>query len=346
MNNINFALRQILKNPGFAAIAVLTLALGIGATTALFSVARAVVLDPFPFPSSDRIVYVRSNPGQPLSSPDFKDIREQNQSFEEFGVYTPERLNFGAGKPESLYGIRCTASALRTFGMQPALGRWLTESDEQEGASPVAVISHSLWIRSLGGDPGIIGKTLRLDGRDTTVVGVMPLEFEFPSPWYKGHDYELWRPLILVGGSRGGHWLLGVARVKEGVSVAAADAEIKAIGARLTAAYPDTNSNKPLIVRSLWDELLIETASRMKILFGAVCLLLLVACTNVASMLLARGSQRQGEFGVRLALGLARRKLVRLVLTESLLLGLLGSALGVGIAFWGAAAFRQLIPPT
>ncbi len=344
MNNFKFAIRQMLKNPGFTIVAVLTLAIGIGATGALFSVAKALVLDPFPFPDSDRIVYVRSNPGQPLSTPDFRDIREQSKSFEEFGVYRHERLNFGAEKPEPLYAVQCTASALRTFGMQPILGRWLNESDEQPGAAPVAIISNSLWTRSFASDPGIVGRTIRLNSRETTVVGVMPKEFEFPSPWYRGHDFEIWVPLILDEGSRGSHWLLAVGRLKKGVTVAAADAEIKTIGRRLTQAYPDTNSNKPLLVQSMWEELLHNTASRMKTLFGAVCMLLLVACTNVASMMLARGARRQSEFGVRLALGVSQKGMLRLLLTESLLLGLLGSAIGILFAFGGAATFRHLIP--
>jgi putative ABC transport system permease protein len=349
--DFRYSLRQLWKNPGFTAMAVLTLALGIGATTSLFSVLKALVLDPFPFDHAERIVYVRSNPGQPLSVPDFKDIRDQSKSFDEIGVYTPERLNFGAEKPESLYGIRCTAGVLRTLGMAPALGRLLGEDDEVAGANPVVVISHSLWTLSFSSDPAIIGRQIRLDGTLTTVVGVMPADFEFPSPWYQGHDYEVWVPLGLsptqnpLNQNRDDYWLLCVGRLKEGSTIAGADAEVKAVGARLAKEYPNTNLRIPFLVHSMWDEVGTNTASRMRTLFGAVSLLLLVACVNAASMLLARGTRRQDEFGVRLALGVSQGSLVRMLLTETLLLSLLGSAVGILMAYGGAALFRSLIPP-
>ena len=343
--DLRYALRQLWKSPGFAVMVVLTLGLGIGATTSLFSVLKALVLDPFPFDHSERIVYVRSNPGQPLSPPDFKDIRDQSKSFDEIGVYTPERLNFGTEKPESLYAIRCTAGVLRTLGMAPALGRSLNADDEAPGANPVAVISHSLWNRSFSSDPAIVGRQIRLNGTPTTVVGVMPSDFEFPSPWYRGHDFEVWIPLTLSPEQgRGSHWLLCMGRLKEGTTVAGADAEIKAIGARLAEEYPDSNLHKPFLVHSMWDEVGTNTASRMRTLLGAVSLLLLVACVNAASMLLARGTRRQDEFGVRLALGVSQGALIRMLLTETVVLSLLGSIIGISLAFGGAALFRSLIP--
>ncbi|MEJ2147442.1 MAG: ABC transporter permease [Acidobacteriota bacterium] len=349
--DFRYALRQLWKNPGFTAMAVLTLALGIGATTSLFSVLKALVLDPFPFDHAERIVYIRSNPGQPLSVPDFKDVRDQSKSYDEIGVYRPERLNFGAEKPESLYAIQCTAGVLRTLGMAPVLGRPLNAEDEAPGAHPVAVISHSLWTRSFSSDPTIIGRQIRLNGTPTTVVGVMPPDFEFPSPWYQGHDYEVWVPLSLSPSqsrrnqSRGSHWLLCVGRLKEGTTIGRADAEVKAIGARLAKEYPDTNLHIPFLVHSMWNEVGTNTASRMRTLLGAVSLLLLVACVNVASMLLARGTRRQDEFGVRLALGVSQGSLVRMLLTETLLLSLFGSIVGILLAYGGAALFRSLIPP-
>ncbi|MFZ0429891.1 MAG: ABC transporter permease [Acidobacteriota bacterium] len=349
--DFRYALRQLWKNPGFTAMAVLTLALAIGATTSLFSVLKALVLDPFPFDHAERIAYVRSNPGQPLSTPDFKDIRDQSRSFDGIGVYRPERLNFGTEKPESLYAIQCTAGVLRTLGMEPALGRSLKEEDEAPGANPVAVISHSLWTRSFSSDPAILGRQMRLNGTPTTVVGVMPADFEFPSPWYRGHDYEVWVPLGLSPAQnrrnqvRGAHWLLCVGRLKAGSTLAGADAEVKAIGARLAKEYPDTNLHKPFLVHSMWDEVGTNTASRMRTLLGAVSLLLLVACVNVASMLLARGTRRQDEFGVRLALGVSQGSLVRMLLTETVVLSLLGSVFGILLAYGGVALFRSLIPP-
>jgi putative ABC transport system permease protein len=305
LNDIKYAFRQSRKSPCFTLVAVLTLGLGIGATTSLFSVFNALVLDPFPYPESDRIVYVWSGQSWSLSALDYFDIKEQMTSLADMGVYQPARLNFGDEKPESLYAVHCTSSILHVLGMHPMLGRLLIESDDHPGAEPVAVISHALWRRSFAADPQVIGKTMKLNGQETTIVGVMTADFEFSSPWYRGQEYELWTPFTydIKERGRGNYWLLGIARLKSGVTVQAADAEIKAIGARLTKAYPDTNTGKEMLVVSLLDQMTSNTASRMRMFLGAVTLLLLVACANVASMLLARGTQRQDEFSVRLAIG-------------------------------------------
>lgn len=349
LSDLRFAFRQLIKSPGFTSMAVLTLALGVGASTALFSVLHALVLDPFPYPHPEQIVYVRSNTGQPLSYPDFKNIQEQNRSFAEFGVYRPSRVNFGAEKVESLASIQCTEGVLHALDMKPALGRWLVESDLLPKAAPVAVISHALWLRSFQGEPNIIGRVIRLDGRSTEVVGVMPARFEFSSPWFHGKDFAVWSPLQVddeARQSRGTHWLLGLARLKPGIPVSAANSEIKAIGTQLAREYPDTNTHKPFLVRSLAEEISRDTHSSMRPLGIAVALLLLVACTNIAGLLLARGTHREAEFRVRMALGASRSVLVRQLLTEALLLGALGSAAGVLLASWGVVALRQLIPAT
>ncbi len=347
LRDTKYAFRQLRKKPCFTLVAVLTLGLGIGATTSLFSVFNALVLDPFPYPESDRIVHVWSGQSWSLSALDYFDIKEQMTSFTDMGVYQAERLNFGVEKPESLYAVRCTSGVLRVLGMYPILGRLLIDSDEQLGAEPVAVISHGLWTRSFAADPQVIGKTMKLNGQETTIVGVMPADFEFSSPWYRGQEYELWTPFTfdIKKRGRGNYWLLGVARLKSGVTVKAADAEIKTIGARLTQAHPDTNTNKTMLVVSLRDQMTRNTASKMRMFIGAVTLLLLVACANVASMLLARGTQRQDEFSVRLALGASRCTLARLLLAETLLLGLFGSVAGLLFALWGTTVLRSLIPP-
>ena len=346
-SDIKYGFRQLRKSPGFTLVAVLTLGLGIGATASIFSVFNALVLDPFPYPESDRIVYVWNQQGWPLSALDYLDIKEQMTSFTDIGVYSPERINFGAEKPESLYGVRCTAGALHALGMHPVSGRLLNDSDDKPGAEPVAVISHDLWTRSFAADPQIVGQTIKLNGQETTVVGVMPADFEFSSPWYRGQEYELWTPFTfdIKERGRGNHWLLGLARLKAGVSVEAADAEIKTIGARLSKTYPNTNTNKPFLVVSLQEQMTRRASSSMRILFSAVALLLLVACANVASMLLARGTQRQDEFSVRLALGASRPAVMRLLLSETIILGLLGSIAGIIFTFWGMVTLRNLIPP-
>jgi putative ABC transport system permease protein len=350
MNNligdIKYAFRQLCKSPGFTVVAVLTLGLGIGAATSLFSVFDALVLDPFPYPESDRIVYVWSGRNWSLSALDYFDIKEQMTSLADLGVYQGERLNFCGDKPESIHGICCTSGVLRALGMHPVMGRLFNDLDDQPGAEPVAVISHTLWTRSFSADPQVIGKTMKLNGTDTTIAGVMPADFEFSSPWNSGQEYELWTPFTfdIKERGRGNYWLLGIARLKPGVSVKAADAEIKTIGARLAKAYPDTNTNKNMLVVSLRDQMTGNTASRMCMLLGAVSLLLLVACANVASMLLARGTQRHDEFSVRLALGASRMAVARLLLIETVLLGLLGSVAGIIFALWGTTALRNLIP--
>jgi predicted permease len=347
VQDIRYGSRRLRKSPGFTAVAVITLALGIGASAAIFSAIKALLLDPLPYPNSDRIVHVwSSEPRQPLSVPDFLDIREQDKSFAEIGAYLPQRFNLGGDNPESLYGVSCTAGVLRTLGVQPVLGRWPDETDEQPGASPVVVISHGLWLRSFAGDPGVVGRTIRLNGQRVTVVGIMPASFEFQSPWYDGHEYELWAPLVLDrnGSSRSNHFLAGIGRLKPGVTLETAAAELKAIGARLAEAYPESNQHKPFLIRSLLEQMTLGPATGLWTLMGAVALVLLVACANVASMLLARGARRQAEFGVRIALGATRGQVIRLLLSESALLAALAGTAGVLLAVWYTALLQTLVP--
>ena len=346
MQDLRFSLRNLAKSRGFAAVAILTLAVGIGAATAMFSALRALVVEPFSYPRADRLVMVWSGDGWPLSSPDYFDIHEQATSFAEFGVYSPRRVNLGGENAQSVPSVICTPEVLRAFGMPPVLGRFLTPADGDKGAPPVAVISYRLWQQSFAGDPGLVGRTIRLNGGNVTVIGIMPASFEFVGPWMRTETCQVWLPLQIKrgDGDRGSHWICGIARLKDGVSVGAADAEIKAIGKRLTAAYPDTNSKKHLLVRSLHDEMTRYVGSRVWMLFGAVALVLLVACANVASMLLARNARRQGEFGVRIALGATRGHLIRLALTESLLLALAGALAGLIVAYFGIHALQMIAP--
>jgi len=349
IRDLQFSLRMLRKNPGFTALAVLTLGLGIGAVTTMFGVHDALFLNPFPYPDADRIAYVWSRceakSTQPLSVPDFQDILEQNTSFSEIGAYSQMCYNLGLDNPVSIYGVRCTAGVLRTFGMKPSLGRFLEEADEKQGAAPVAVISYSLWSRFFASDPKTLGRTIRLDGIDTTIVGIMPADFEFSSAWYDGHDFELWTPLSFGSTplGRDSHWMLGIGRLKDGVTMEAADAEIKTIGARLAKEHPDTNLHKPFVVRSFRQQTTENIGSGTKFIFGTVWALLLVACANVASLLLARGNRRQGEFGARLALGGTRWDIIRLMLSESLILALLGGVVGIILADWGLVMMRHII---
>jgi predicted permease len=346
LSNVRLALRNLAKSRAFSIVAILTLAVGIGATTAMFSALRAMVLKPYSYPRADRLVHLWSNDGQPLSSPDYFDILDQATSFADLGVYSPQAANLGGEKAQAVRSVSCTPGVLRAFAVAPALGRWFEPADEEKGAPPVAVLSHALWQQSFSGDRGLIGRRVRINGGDVTVVGVMPASFEFASPWMRTETCQLWLPLQLQRGQgdRGSHWICAVGRLKDGVSVSAADAEIKAIGARLKAAYPETNAQKPFLVRSLHEEMTRYTASRVWMLFGAVALVLLVACANVASMLLARNARRQGEFGVRIALGATRGHIIRLALSESLLLALGGAIAGLGLAFCGVRVLQTIAP--
>ncbi|MFT3828529.1 MAG: ABC transporter permease [Opitutaceae bacterium] len=343
LSDLRFACRQLRQAPGFALVATLTLALGIGATSIMFSLAKALVLDPFPYPQPEQVVFMWSNPGQPLSSSDFIDLREQATCFSDFGVYRQDRLNLGGEHPAPVYAAPSTAGVLRALGIAPALGR-LFNDEEVQADAPVAVISDALWHRVFGGDAAALGRSLRLDGREFTVVGILPSHFEFISPWHDGHDRELWIPLTFSKPSRQNHSLLGLGRLKPGISREAAEGEIKAIGRDLAAKYPDSNSRKPFLLRSLSSQMTERTGAPTLVLFGAVTLLLLVACANVAGLLLARATRRQGEFGVRLALGGSRRHILRLVFAEGLLLAAGSAAIGLLAAVWGLDLLRHALP--
>lgn len=347
LTDLRLAFRQLAKSRGFALIAVLTLAIGIGASTAMFSTLRALVVHPFDYPDSTEIVQVWSADSWPLSPADFHDLHEQNTAFEHFGVYAPGTVNVGLENAQAVPGVRATAGVLSTFGVAPLRGRLLTADDCLEGAAPVAIIGHALWQQTFAGDPGLIGRTIRLNGGDVTVVGIMPAAFEFAAPWMRTDDCQVWLPYRFSEkerAQRDSHWLCGVARLKDGATVAAADAEIKAIGKKLSALYPDSNTRKEFLVRSLHFEMTKDIGKKVWLLFGAVALVLLVACANVASMLLARSARRQGEFGVRVALGATRGRLVRLALTESFVLAAVGAALGLGLALGGVQALQAVAP--
>ncbi|PTY06444.1 permease [Opitutaceae bacterium EW11] len=348
MHTVRHTLRQLAKTPTFTVVAILTLAVGIGSTAAMYSTLRALVVEPLPYPASDELVQVWSNIRQPFSQPDAFDMMDRTTSFAELGVYSPQAANLGGEKPVSVQSVSCTPGVLRALGVAPALGRLLTVEDEQTGAPKVAVISHELWHKSFGGDPGLIGRTLRVNGSSCTVVGIMPPRFEFVSPRMRTTSAEMWVPLQLKrgDGDRGGHWLCMVGRLKPGVSVGAADAEVKAVGAQLKADHPETNSQKPFLVHSLLEEAVSGTASRVWLLFGSVLLVLLIACANVASMLLARNARRQAEFGLRVALGAQRRDIVKLAMIESLILAAGGAVAGSALAVVGIRILALITPTT
>jgi len=337
INDIRFALRSFSKTPGFTLVAVLTLAVGIGASTAMFSALRALVVEPFSYPNQNRVMQVWPQEGWAFSPADFLDLHDQAASFSALGVYVPRPANLGGEKVQAVRSVACTSGVLRTLGVAPAMGRWLEAADEAKGAPAVVVISHELWERSFSADPGIVGRSIRLDGADKLVVGVMPAGFEFASPWMRTQACDLWTSLRFEPDmmDRGSHWLCCVGRLRDGVTLAAANAELKTVSARLIAAYPETDTQIDFFVRPLRDEMTRYGGPQLRMLFGSVILVMLVACANVASMLLARGARRQGEFGIRIALGASRGQILRLVLTESLLLALASAAAGLVLAQYG-----------
>jgi predicted permease len=347
LSNLRLSLRTLAASRGFAFIAVLTLAVGIGASTAIFSALQALVIKPYSYPAADRLVHVWSGSSWPLSPADSIDLRKDSSSYVAFGVYQPQSYNVGQENARAVSGATGTSDVLRAFGVQPALGRYFEPADEAVGAAPVVIISHALWQQLFAADPGAIGRKLRLNGSDAEVVGVMPAGFEFVSPWMRQDDCQLWTPRTFDAEEktkRDSHYLLGIARLKDGVSVKTADAEVKTIGKRLTAQYPDSNTRKEFLVRSLHEEMTRDIGKQVWLLFGAVALVLLVACGNVASMLLARSTRRQGEFSIRVALGAARGDLMKLALTESLVLAFVGALLGIFLAWGGVEVLRVIAP--
>jgi len=346
-SDLRLTLRNLAKSRAFALITILTLAVGIGASTAIYSTLRALVVHPFDYPESDQLVHVWSGDGWPLSPADFISQRDEATAFASFGVYSPGSVNIGSENAQAVVGVRSTHDVLPAFGIAPAQGRWFGPADDADGAPPVAIISHSLWQQTFGRDPDLVGQSVRLNGANTTIVGIMPADFEFVGPWMRTEDCQVWLPYQMDEETRlkrDSHWLCGVARLREGVTVGAADAEIKSIGTRLSALYPDSNTLKKFLVRSLHFEMTQDVASQVWMLFGAVALVLLVACANVASMLLARSAQRAGEFGVRVALGATRGNLVRLALLESFVIASIGTVLGLGLALGGIEVLKAIAP--
>jgi putative ABC transport system permease protein len=348
LSDVRLAIRNLAKARGFTAIAILTLAIGLAATTTMFSTLRALVLSPLRYPESERLVMVWSDHRWPLSSADYTDLKQELTSFTEFGVYSPQSFNIGQENAQAVAGASVTSGVLRAFGVAPLHGRLFSSEDDKLGAPSVAILSYSLWKQSFAGDPGIVGREVRLNGANVTVVGIMPPRFEFAGPWLQTTDCHAWMPLQFDPAKlqRDSHWLCGVARLKPGIAVATADAEAKNLGKRLAERFPDSNLRKPLLVISLHEQMTANTARQGWVLFAAVALVLLVACANVASMLLARGARRAGEFGVRLALGATRGALVRLALAESFVIAFAGAALGLALSLGGMQVMRVIAPTT
>lgn len=352
--DVRHAARMLARTPVFTLVIIFTLAVGIGANTAMFSVVNAVLIQRLPFRDADRIVDVneveiRNRDRGAIAPANFLDWRAQSQSFEALSVYAVRNTNVATdgGEPERLSGAFTSTTFFDVLGVTPLLGRGFVAAEAEPGQSAAVVLGYGLWQRRFAAAPDVIGRTMRINGAPHTVVGVMPATVTFPS------NAELWIasaydvPSIGVGDPRelrGAHYLRGIGRLRAGVSVAAAQAEMETIGQQLTRAYPDTNGNFVPLVRPLQDVLVRSARTPLLVLLGAVSCVLLIVVANVANLLMARATVRARELAIRAALGAGRRMLVRQLLTESVLLALIGGLLGVLLAFWGVDLILALEP--
>ena len=342
-----FSLRSLLKRPGFTAIVLLALALGIGANTAIFSLVNAVILQPLPYRDPDRLISVygtrnRSTQGS-VGPTDFLDYRSQNKTFEQFAasgsMMLPMNLT-GSGEPERLNASIITGNYFDTFGVRPALGRGFSLENEKTGQDHVTVLSHAFWQTRFGGDPNIVNKTINLDGKAYEVLGVMPAEVVLPQP------AQLWVPINFDADPemkmRNARFLRGIGRLKEGVTLDQAQTDTDLIAAQLEQQYPDSNTGWSLRLIPLREILVGGSRTMLFILFGAVGFVLLIACANVANLLLVRAAARQKEIAMRTALGASRLRIIRQMITESLLLAIFGGALGALLAVAGVKLLVSL----
>jgi len=346
--DIRYGLRGLWKRPGFTVVALITLALGIGANTAIFSLINAVLIRPLPFRDPDRLVWtwgnIRNGGNRASVSPlDYLDYRQRNTTFEEFAamISVPISANLtGGGEPERLVAGGVTGNYFRALGVHPILGRTFLLDNETSGRDQVAVLSYALWQRRFGGDPQIINRRITLDDKSFEVIGVMPRDFEFPAA------AEIWLPLNFDGSpdmkQRKAHFLRPIGRLKPGVTLAQAQADTDNIARQLEAAYPDTDTGWNLRLVSLREQIVGNIRSTLYILMGAVGLVLLIACANVANLLIAHAASRQKEIAVRTALGAGGLRIARQMITESLVLAIFGGTLGTLLAIWGVQALVAL----
>jgi putative ABC transport system permease protein len=355
--DLRYALRTLTKRPGFSTVVALTLALAIGANAAIFSVVNAVLLRQLPFREPDRLVFLYGTPtdgdsakvGRSSSFPDYLEIRDQSKSFDHLAAFQwASNTHSGNGltltgakvEPRNISGAAVTANFFPALGVSPILGRGIAAEEDRKGGAPVVVLGHGLWQTRFGGNAQIIGQSITLNGVPTTVIGIMPPGFQYP------RDAEFWIPAAPQRGSefRGVHSFYILGRLKRDVTLAQGDAEARTVTKRLEQEYPGENAKRSARLEPMHDAVTQNIKPQLAVLAGAVALVLLIGCTNIASLFLARAASREREAAVRTALGAARGQLVRQLLTESILLSVVGGALGLLVARWGLQVLLAYAP--
>jgi putative ABC transport system permease protein len=352
LTDLKYALRMLVKTPMFAVIAIFTLALGIGASSAIFSVVDTVLLRPLPFPNPDQLVMIWGTSAREASAretdsfPDFYDYRAQSRSFSSMAGYSGAgTVLTGVGEAQELEGVAASGDIFGVMGVTPMLGRGFTPDEAKVGAPNVVVFGHGLWQRAFGSDPRIVGQQVTLAGRSYTVLGIMPPGWRFPVQAETSEFIMPLAPLVAPQVTqRGSRFVHLIGRLKPGVTVKQAEAETKPIAVRLEQQYPDTNTDRSVMLMPLLEDVVGDVRPALLILLGAVALVLLIACANVANLVLARSAARSREIGIRTALGASRALIVRQLLAESLLLALLGGMGGLVLAWWGVDVLGALGP--
>jgi putative ABC transport system permease protein len=350
LQDLRYSLRMLLKKPGFALVAIITLALGIGANTAIFSVVNAVLLRALPYPHAERLVVLfetsKEVPAMNVAYPNYLDWRAQQTLLEDLAAYMPAGgILTGDGEPERVTGRWVTASFFPTLGIQPHIGRFFDEAEDQPAAERVIVISYGLWQRRFGGDAQVIGRNVRYNGESWTVIGVLPAGFDFYGTANPNNDFLM--PLGRLTDqaymhNRHAHTVAVAGRLRVGASLEQAGAEMRTIAAQLAQAHPESNNG--VGVRSFLDNYVGEVRPALLVIMAAVAFVLLIACVNVANLLLAHAASRQKEIVMRLALGAGRGRIIRQLLTESVVLAIVGGALGLLLAAWGVTLLLKLYP--
>jgi len=338
--DLRYGLRLLLKKPSFTFVAVITLALGIGANTAIFSVVNGVLIKPLPYPEPERLVTIRGN----QSVLDLDDIKAQSQTIESFGGAVVQALDYtGEAEPIQVQAALCNADLFDVVGARPLLGRVISATEDARGGERVVVLSHAFWQRHFGGEANVLGKSMPLSGNSYTVIGVLPADFHMPR-----EQPDLWASVRaanpVAAQFRGVHFLRTYLRLKAGVTINEAQSEMASIDQRLAEAYPDENKDRHRVLIPLHEFLVGDIRLPLLILFGAVGFVLLIACTNFANLLLARAASRQREMVIRAALGARRFRLIRQMIVESVMLAVMGGALGVVLAMWGVDLLVALRP--